>query len=182
LLTRISDSAENYSVLEIGAGMGRTAFFAYSNGMRYAIVDLPLVLIGQALFLAATLGEASFNFQNEPLSQERTISLLSPNQFAQRSDKYDLIINVDSLTEMGEKTALSYIASISEKAKLFLSINHDVNDFSVNELVKRGHKLKLIYRSQYWLRVGYCEELYISTAKTSRYEILRDYFKLHKRK
>jgi hypothetical protein len=182
LLMRICDPTKAGSVLEIGAGMGRTAYFAHLNGMSYSIVDLPLGLMGQALFLAATLGEESFRFQNEENSHGHRINLIGPNQFAELSDKYHVIINVDSLTEMGETTANEYISLISEKAELFLSINHDVNDFSVNELVKRSHKLKLIYRSQYWLRVGYCEELYISRAKTPFYQNLWDYFKLPKRK
>jgi len=47
-------------VVEIGAGMVRTAYYASRFGIRdYTIVDLPLTNVSQAGFLALTLGEQS---------------------------------------------------------------------------------------------------------------------------
>lgn len=154
ILIRICKHTKTSNILEIGAGMGRTAYYAYLHGMNYSIVDLPIGLIGQALFLAATLGEDSFSFQNEPFTNRRNIRLMTQDQFEHSEKKYDIILNVDSLTEMSEQTATDYVKKISEKANLFLSINHDVNDFSVAQIIEGQRNYKLIYRSPYWIRGG----------------------------
>jgi hypothetical protein len=45
-------------VVEIGAGLGRTAFYARQFGLRnYTIVDLPMSSVAQAYFLGRTLGD-----------------------------------------------------------------------------------------------------------------------------
>ena len=45
------------SVIEIGPGMGRTAYYAYRAGLTdYTTVDLPMGMVAQACFLGAALG------------------------------------------------------------------------------------------------------------------------------
>ena len=43
----------------------------------------------------------------------------------QERDNYDLILNVDSLTEMSIDVARSYLRSFIAKTNWFLSINHE---------------------------------------------------------
>jgi hypothetical protein len=77
LLKRLSKGG----ALEIGAGMGKTAYYAWSAGIRdYAIVDLPLSLVGQAMFLALTLGEEAIALPGTDVAGR--IELMSPSQFA----------------------------------------------------------------------------------------------------
>jgi hypothetical protein len=86
---------------------------------------------------------------------------MSPKDFSENSERYGLIVNIDSLTEMDLATGSRYVKKIAEKADYFLSINHDVNDFSVAELVQSEERIKVVYRSPYWLRQGYAEELFV---------------------
>ncbi len=180
LILRTCNYIDNHHVLEIGAGMGRTAFYSHLKGIQCTTVDLPLGLIGQALFFSATLGENSFRFENEPSTRVRTINLMSPREFCETSERYGLIINIDSLTEMDLVTASVYLKKITEKADYFLSINHDVNDFSVAELVQSKERLKRVYRSPYWLRQGYAEELYVSNTHRSKKKRIGQSLKLRK--
>lgn len=63
-------------LIEIGAGVGRTAFYADRFGMgRYTIVDLPLSLVGQACFLGATLGEDAVSMLGEADGRVRLLPL-----------------------------------------------------------------------------------------------------------
>ena len=54
------------SVVEIGPGMGRAAFFAYRLGIiDYSTIDLPLGIAAQACFLARVLGPDKLWFDGE---------------------------------------------------------------------------------------------------------------------
>jgi hypothetical protein len=129
------------SVLEIGGGLGRTAYYAARSGIEdYTIVDLPFTAISQGYFLGRALGE-------------HRISLLSPDEFLQGSRTYDICLNVDSMTEMGREMAERYASAIRTRCKEFISINQEANEFSVSDLFGRPAS-----RHQYWLRSGYVEE------------------------
>ncbi len=53
-------------VLEIGAGLGRTAYYAWRAGIRhYTIVDVPLTAVAQADFLGRTLGPEALTLAGE---------------------------------------------------------------------------------------------------------------------
>ena len=71
-----------------------------------------------------------------------------------------MILNVDSLTEIGKDDAIRYFKEIKKKAKYFLSINHEYNLFTISELAFEFPEFKLISRSRSWIRPGYIEELY----------------------
>jgi hypothetical protein len=145
------------AVLEIGAGSGRTAFYASQLGMtNYTIIDIPMTNVAQANFLARTLGEDRVALYGEREGRSR-IRILPPTAFFGSDDKYDLAINVDSLTEMALDTARSYCSEIKTRAKIFLSINHEYNDFTVREVCDETGFPKGS-RHPYWLRRGYLEE------------------------
>jgi hypothetical protein len=145
------------STLEIGAGMGKTAYYAWHLGIReYVIVDLPLSLVGQSIFLALTLGEDAVAFPQEPVSTGR-IDLVSPSHFAADRRRFGLALNVDSMPEMDRSVATGYIERLRADGSYFVSINHEANEFTVNEIAPASAK---VLRCPYWIRAGYVEEHY----------------------
>lgn len=153
---------KNESVLEIGAGLGRTAYYCNLFGIKnYTIVDIPISFLAQGNYLGRVLNEKKIIFENElskKYEKNRT-KLITPDYFLKNKTKYDLILNCDSLTETNYEVALNYMKKIS-KAKYFFSINHEKNSFNVSTLIKK-FKFKNYSRNLYWLRKGYIEELVI---------------------
>ena len=147
----------NPRILEIGGGTGRTAYYAYKLGLKnYSIVDLPFTAISQGYFLGRTLGLDSIAADGEPGTADAA-KLYAPDTFFARRERYDLIVNVDSLTEMGWETASAYWKAIRSRAARFLSINHESNEFTVRQLPGLAPQT----RYPYWMRRGYVEELYL---------------------
>ena len=143
-------------VLEIGGGLGRTAYYARKFGIRdYTIIDIPMTLVAQANFLGRTLGAEALHLYGEDRYAPDAIKLLPPSSFLQSTARYDLVLNVDSMTEMARDTAQAYCDAIHARATTFLSINHEGLDFTVAELMPGG----MFQRSPYWMRPGYVEEL-----------------------
>jgi len=145
----------NPRILEIGGGTGRTAYYAHKLGFKnYSIVDLPFTAISQGYFLGRTLGPASIAVDGDPETSD-TVKLYAPETFFASRERYDLIVNVDSLTEMGWETASAYWKAIRSRAARFLSINHESNEFTVRQLPGFAPQT----RYPYWMRRGYVEEL-----------------------
>jgi hypothetical protein len=143
-------------VLEIGGGLGRTAYYARKFGIAdYTIIDIPTSLVAQANFLGRTVGPNHLQLYGERGIRSSCIKLLPPKEFLTTSRHYDLILNVDSLTEMARETAQAYCDAIHQHSKVFLSINHEGLKFTVADLMPRGFD----QRSPYWMRPGYVEEL-----------------------
>lgn len=61
---------------------------------------------------------------------------------------------IDLIEQEGAHQALS--AGVDGLARVFISINHEANDFTVAELTSRVRSV----RYPYWMRAGYVEELY----------------------
>lgn len=157
---------------EIGAGLGHVAFHAISMGCRdYTIFDLPTINIAQSWFLRRnypeiplTLSEVGDSFADRP-----AIRVLSTRHFSNIPHCFfDLVINADSLPELSEEVALTYLRGLRSKSRYFLSINHEAEVFrSANELHHRVSDLaakaggfRRILRAPCWIRKGYVEELY----------------------
>jgi hypothetical protein len=148
----------NPRILEIGGGTGRTAYYAHKLGLKnYSIVDLPFTAISQGYFLGRTLGPESVCADGEPEKAD-AVKLYAPETFFARRERYDLIVNIDSLTEMGRETASAYCKAIRSRAARFLSINHESNEFTVRQVSGVAPET----RYPYWMRRGYVEELYVS--------------------
>ncbi len=144
------------NMLEIGAGVGRTAYYCRRIDVRnYTIVDLPLALVGQAVFLGLVLGENAVRFGNEPENGMDRIRLLSPAQLHNDQRRYHVVLNVDSMPEMDSTHVLEYFARMKRDKAKFLSINHEANTLTVQELAPKGAQLS---RHPYLLRTGYLEE------------------------
>lgn len=150
--------------LEIGAGMGRTAFYAWSFGLHdYTIVDLPMTLVGQACFLAATIGPEHIRLFGEAFDSPNGVVRLAPPQgLFSCSEQFDVALNADSLTEMNIADARAYVQFIREQCRSFISINHEANEFAVSDLIPG------LIRYQYALRPGYVEELSLRLARGHR--------------
>jgi hypothetical protein len=122
-LRQIIDGRRN--VLEIGPGMARVGYYAGRAGLRYTTVDLPLGIVAQACFLAATLGpDAIWLPGDDPADADDKIRLLSPAMLRDRDEQFDVILNADSYVELGWPEALRYGFWLKRHARFFLSINH----------------------------------------------------------
>jgi hypothetical protein len=156
-IARLTEGVSSSRILEIGGGLGRTAYYAWRSGVRdYTIIDLPMTGVAQGYFLGRTLGEDSVCLFGEERSG---IRVLPPVAFLDATDRFDLAINVDSLTEMAAETAEAYCRAIKARAGLFLSINHETNPFTVCQTCANVG-MPVIGRTPYWLRRGYVEEVF----------------------
>ena len=157
-LSMLRSRGRGYSILEIGAGMGRTALYAREWGLgQYTIVDLPMANVAQAAFLGAVVGEDAICLTGENRSG---IRILTPKWLLATGDRFDIVLNTDSLTEMPHETATRYAQIAMDRAGKLLSINHEANDVLVHELAPlRGRSL---YRAPYCFRLGYVEELFVA--------------------
>ncbi len=151
----------NPRVLEIGAGLGRTAYYARLLGIKdYTIVDLPFTTMSSGYFLGVTLGENQVLFSGEmALDPQNRVKLITPLQFLESHEQYDLIINADGFTEYDPQLARAYLARIRESSPIFLSINHESNSYTVEELLREDNPPAEVFRFPYWMRQGYAEEI-----------------------
>lgn len=147
-------------VLEIGAGLGRTAYYARALGITdYTIVDVPMTCISQGYFLGRTIGEDAIVLLGEqPAETLDVVKIISPSQFLESDERYDLIVNVDSLTEMHPSISDAYWNKIVNSSDCLLSINHEGNSNTVFELISSEKKVSSVHREMYWMRNGYIEE------------------------
>jgi hypothetical protein len=144
------------SVVEIGGGLGRTAYYCHLLGKRdYVMVDLPFTALSQGYFLGTLLGERALVLDGEPYRRD-AIKIESPDTFLKSKRNHDLFVNVDSLTEIPLAVATPYYQAFRRRGKLLLSINHEANAHTVHaDLGDVKHT-----RFPYWMRRGYVEELY----------------------
>ena len=161
----ILKNVQNPKVLEIGAGIGSSAYHAWNFGIKdYSIIDLPLGCITIGFNLSNLIGDSNILLNDEVNKSEKKnnkIKIYNPNNLEKITDQFDLIVNFDSITEMSKKQAEKYVDYASQKCKFFFSINHEGNSFSVNELFKNS-KFEKISRNQTWYRQGYIEEFYVN--------------------
>lgn len=158
---QILKAIESPRVLEIGAGLGRSAYYALKFGLpQYAIMDLPFTSISQGYYLLSTLGTNKVILASETDSGQRgCVRLMCPSDFLKSETRYDLVINMDSFTEIDPQIAQLYFERIEKSASSFLSINHEVNAFTTKQYYDKSQYVKRVYRYPYWLRRGYVEEL-----------------------
>ena len=103
----------NARVLEIGGGLGRTAFYTHQFGLRdYTLIDLPMTNVAQAYFLGRVLGPDAISLFGE---DRPGIRIHPPAVFLDAADRYDLVINVDALPELATDTATAYCQAIKAR-------------------------------------------------------------------
>jgi hypothetical protein len=153
-IAQIADGRQDFRVLEIGAGLGRTAYFANLFGIRdYTIIDIPLTNAAQAYFLGRTLSFDAVSLHGE--QPRSSITIMPPAALA---GTYDLIVNVDSWTEMSPDVAENYWRFAKQATRTVLSINHEHNPVTVRALYSNDPDVRVL-RFPYWPRQGYVEEL-----------------------
>jgi hypothetical protein len=146
------------SVVEIGPGMGRAAYYGHLAGMDYTTIDLPLGIVAQACFLGRALGPDALWFAGEDdLSSVGRIKLLqsAPNR------RFDLALNVDSITEMPAAAAFDYFRWAAAHVRYLLSINHDKNLFTVAQLAAFSAPKMIVSRRPCPVWDGYTEEAFL---------------------
>ncbi len=147
----------NARVLEIGGGLGRTAFYTHQFGLRdYTLIDLPMTNVAQAYYLGRVLGPDAISLFGE---DRPGIRIHPPAVFLDAADRYDLVINVDALPELATDTATAYCQAIKARVDIFLSINHEYNATTVREICARLG-MRADSRMPYWLRRGYVDEVF----------------------
>ena len=108
-------SLDKKSLLEIGAGYGRTchAIISNFNISSYTICD-----IGGCL-------ELSKKYLQEVLKEEdyKKISFVSPEDLVKSKDKFNLCINIDSFAEMDRDIVIRYLKFIDENCENFYTKN-----------------------------------------------------------
>jgi hypothetical protein len=152
----------NYkNILEIGGGLGRTAYYCYKFGIKdYTIVDLLIPRVCQLNYLSRVLNEENIINESQIINLENLenkIKIISPNYLFNKNIKYDLIFNSDSITEIDSVNQNKYINFIKKNAKYFYSINHESNKNRINNLFSNTNILE-VEKNLYWLRRGYLEE------------------------
>lgn len=107
---------EKSSIVEIGAGYGRTCHTLLSNFdiEHYCIIDLPNALQLSHRYLSEVLDASSF----------KKISFISVAEFdASKLGAFDLAINIDSFAEMDKEVVHEYLAFIDMHCKAFYTKN-----------------------------------------------------------
>ena len=161
-VSQLVRGVSNPKVLEIGGGLGRTALYARHFGVSdYTIIDIPVSSLAQGYFLGRVVGDNAVQLHGEaPVGESANrIKILSPQSFLEGSERYDLVLNADSLTEIGQAAANEYWSAIRQRAKVLLSINHEANDVTVARLIKESTGVAHASRVPHWMRRGYAEEV-----------------------
>jgi hypothetical protein len=152
-------------VLEIGAGLGRTAYYAAKSKISaYTIIDLPLANAAQAYFLGRTIGQDRISLAGEK-ARPGQVTILPPSSLTTLT-QVGVMLNVDSLTEMDRSSAEAYVHFAKENAERFISINHEANRFTANEVIRALWPAAKIMRYPHPMRDGYVEEIAFNPART----------------
>ncbi len=160
-IKEISKSFNNPSIVEIGGGLGRTAYYCSKFNIRnYTIVDIPVSSLCQANYLARMIGEKNVLLDNKfkIYNDENKCKIISPETYFSSNVNFDLSFNADSLTEIDVNTQKKYINSFLLRSKLFYSINHEDNLLTVSSHFNNNYES--YSRNLYWLRRGYVEEIF----------------------
>lgn len=145
------------SVVEIGPGMGRAAYYGYLAGLDYTTVDLPLGIVAQACFSGRALSPDALWFAGEDgVASHGRIKLLCsvPDR------RFDIVLNVDSITEMPAAVAFDYFRWAGSHARCLLSINHEKNRFTVSQLATFSTSMQQIVHRPCPAWDGYIEEAF----------------------
>jgi hypothetical protein len=155
-IAQISKGRPDFKVMEIGAGLGRTAYFANNFGIKnYTIVDIPLTNAAQGYFLGRVLGPEAVRLNGE--DAEGQLHIMCASDIETCTERFDLIINIDSWTEMSREAADSYWQFARRATNAALSINHEHNAFTVRDIYSKDADVTAT-RFPYWTRRGYVEE------------------------
>jgi hypothetical protein len=160
----LSRMVQGSKILEIGPGIGRTAYFARCCGLSdYTTVDIPSGIVAQACWLCAALGDDALWLPgDDPALAAGRIRLLLPHMLG--TENFDVALNADSLTEMPVEQAINYFNFCANHCGMLLSSNHEVNAHRVKNLSAAAGWDAEPFRSICTIRPGYVDELFIFAA------------------
>ena len=134
---------KDISICDIGSGLGYLPFYLKQLGFNNIThIDVPTVTVAAKYFMYSNMPDFNLKY-------------IIPKEF---DGKYDLVVNVDGLTQFPKKDAEEYANKISEKSKHFLSINREIDDFRTMDILDMNR----ISRNPFWYRRGYIEESYVA--------------------
>lgn len=118
------------SVIEIGAGSGRTAwcFLKMIPGLKYVIVDIPPALFLSQQFLLNQFVESHKIFRFRPFAsyteianqfETADIAFITPDQLRELPNRlaFDLFLAIDCLSEMTKRTVKNYFKHADRLAR-----------------------------------------------------------------
>jgi hypothetical protein len=167
------------TVCELGAGVGRAAYWAYRFGLgAYTIFDLPHVNLLQGFYLLKSVPMDQVQLFGETV--ENPIVTVRPyfETTSVKPGEIDIIFTQDSLPEIHRESALRYIKWARDiSPQWFYSINQeaaeaytqsfgapggetDPRQNVVSALMSEVTGFRRVMRVPYWLRKGYVSELY----------------------
>lgn len=138
---------KNIKIIDIGGGVGHLSYYLYKLGFtNITTLDVPTVNAAAMYFLGTNLPGHNIKFK-------------SPHEF---TGKYDLVINVDGITQMNKDLSKSYMDKmLVDGTKHFYSVNREIDSFTVGSICP----LARVSRNPFWLRKGYVEEDYFGRLK-----------------
>ena len=132
---------KDITIADLGGGVGHLTYWLNKLGFNnVTYIDVPTVSVS-AIYFLETNGITNTKF-------------VSPDEF---DGDFDLVVNIDGLTQYSKEAAESYASKIEAKANHFLSINREFDEFRVSDICK----MRRISRNPFWLRRGYIEEDYV---------------------
>ena len=154
---------KNKPCCEFGGGIGITAMYARRLGVSdYTMLDLPITCLLAGHYLLHAVGLDSVSLYGEA-SATGAIKILPYWECLKLPDKYYyLTLNQDSFPEIADNLLKEYLVQIRRiTINYFLSFNHECfYPKTVCNFVKQAKGYRKIYRSKYWVREGYVEELF----------------------
>ena len=116
----------NYkNILEIGGGLGRTAYYCYKFGIKnYTLTDLLIPRICQLNYLSRVLNEQIILSESEleNTNSQNFIKVISPDYLFKNNNKFDLVFNSDSLTEIDFLNQKNYCNFIYNNLNFFIQL------------------------------------------------------------
>lgn len=128
-INNFSSFSDKKSILEIGAGSGRTsqAILSFNKGLKYTICDIPPALFIsyqrlKSVFTNKKIGLLYFLNEDELINEFNNydISFIMPHQLDFLKNKeFDLTIAIDCIHEMDKNTIKKYFYNINRISRLF---------------------------------------------------------------
>ena len=150
------------NMAEIGGGGARLAYWAHRLGVQgYTIYDLPHINVFQGFYLLKAGLSVSLYGEGEGAFRIRP-------DFEFPSSRYDVVLNQDSFPEIHPDIVSNYLENIRKCAERFVSINHESEPVSLGTFTQRSVPglireiggFERLSRNLFWLRPGYCYEVY----------------------
>lgn len=161
-IKKLIDVSKNIkNILEIGGGLGRTAYYCYRFGIKnYTLVDLLVPRICQINYLSRLLNDKNIISKPKKINfNQKNIKLISPEYLFSKNIKFDFVFNSDSFSEVDYFNQKRYTKYILKNSKIFFSINHEYNKYKVTNFFKIKN-VNNYSKNLYWLRKGYVEEIF----------------------